>query len=80
MAERFELDAVARRHAEFYRDLFERAETQWEARPTAEWLADYGWCLDNLRAALDWAFSPRGDLSVGVALTAAAVMFGFSFS
>jgi predicted ATPase/DNA-binding winged helix-turn-helix (wHTH) protein len=68
-----ELDAVARRHAGFYRDLFERAETEWETRPTAEWLADYGWHLGNLRAALDWAFSPGGDLSVGVALTTAAV-------
>ena len=73
LAQNGELDAVARRHAEFYRDLFERAETEWETRPTAEWLADYGWRLDNLRAALDWAFSPGGDLSVGVALTAAAV-------
>ena len=66
LAQNGELDAVARRHAEFYRDLFEQAETEWETRPTAEWLADYGWRLDNLRAALDWAFSPGGDLSVGV--------------
>jgi predicted ATPase len=73
LAQNGELDPVARRHAEFYRNLFERAETEWETRPTAEWLADYGWRLDNLRAALDWAFSPVGDLSVGVALTAAAL-------
>ena len=73
LAQNGELDAVARRHAEFYRDLFERAETEWETRLTAEWLADYGWHLDNLRAALDWAFLPVGDLSVGVALTTAAV-------
>jgi predicted ATPase len=73
LAQNGELDAVARRHAEFYRDLFEQAETEWETRPSAGWLADYGWRLDNLRAALDWAFSPGGDLSVGVALTAAAV-------
>jgi hypothetical protein len=53
LAQNGELDAVARRHAEFYRDLFERAETEWETRPSAEWLADYGWRLDNLRAALD---------------------------
>jgi len=73
LAQSGELDAVARRHAEFYRDLFERAETEWETRPTAEWLADYGWRLDNLRAALGWAFSPNGDSTIGVALTAAAV-------
>jgi predicted ATPase len=66
------LEAVARRHAEYYRDLFEQAETEWEARPAAEWLAEYGHQIANLRAALDWAFSPSGDASIAVALTAAA--------
>src|SRR5216683_2580273 len=68
-----ELEAIARHHAEYCRDLFERAEAEWEARPAAEWLAEYGRQIDNLRAALDWAFSPGGDASIGVALTAAAV-------
>ncbi|HEX4153156.1 MAG TPA: hypothetical protein VHY75_13195, partial [Steroidobacteraceae bacterium] len=66
-------EAVARRHAEYGRDLFERAETEAETRPRAEWLADYGRWIGNMRAALDWAFSPAGDASIGVALTAAAV-------
>jgi predicted ATPase/DNA-binding winged helix-turn-helix (wHTH) protein len=68
-----ELEAIARRHAEHYGHLFERAETEWETRPTDEWLADYVPTIDNLRVALDWAFSPDGDGSIGVALTAAAV-------
>jgi predicted ATPase/DNA-binding winged helix-turn-helix (wHTH) protein len=63
----------ARRHAEYYRDLFERAEAEWNIRATTEWLADYGRQIDNLRAALDWTFSPDGDASIGVALSAAAV-------
>jgi predicted ATPase/DNA-binding winged helix-turn-helix (wHTH) protein len=66
-------DTVARRHASLYLDLFERAEAEAETRPTLEWLADYGPQIDNLRAALDWAFSPSGDTSIGVALTVAAV-------
>jgi predicted ATPase len=37
-----ELKAIARRHAEYYRDLFDRAEAEWEAQPAAEWLVDYG--------------------------------------
>jgi predicted ATPase len=68
-----ELEAIARHHAEYYRDLFERAEAQWERRPAAEWLGEYGRQIDNLRAALDWAFTPAGDASIGVVLTAAAV-------
>jgi predicted ATPase len=39
----------------------------------AEWLADYAIEIGNLRAALDWAFSPSGDETTGTALTAAAV-------
>jgi predicted ATPase/DNA-binding winged helix-turn-helix (wHTH) protein len=73
LAEAGEASTAARHHAQYHRDLFEHAETEWEARPTAEWLADYGRQIDNLRAALHWGFSPGGDASIGVALTAAAV-------
>ncbi len=68
-----ELDQVARRHAEYYRDLFEGAEVELETRAIVEWLAAYGRQLDNVRAALDWAFSPGGDAAIGVTLTVATV-------
>jgi predicted ATPase len=68
-----EFEQVARRRAEYYRDLFERAEAELQTRPASEWLAAYGRRIDNLRAALDWAFSPTGDVAIGVALTLAAV-------
>jgi predicted ATPase/DNA-binding winged helix-turn-helix (wHTH) protein len=67
-----EAEAHARRHAEYYRDVFVRAEPEWEARPTSELLADYAPRIDNVRGALDWAFSPGGDKQLGVALTIAA--------
>jgi predicted ATPase len=73
LVEAGEFEAAARRHARHYLDLFEGAEAEAETRPTDEWLADYGPTIDNLRAALDWAFSPVGDASIGEALTAAAV-------
>jgi predicted ATPase/DNA-binding winged helix-turn-helix (wHTH) protein len=73
LAGRGEQEAVARLHAEYYRGFFERAEAEWGRRPAVEWLADYGWHLDDLRAALDWAFSPSGDASLGIILTVAAV-------
>jgi predicted ATPase/DNA-binding winged helix-turn-helix (wHTH) protein len=68
-----EREGIARRHAAYYRDLFEHAEAEWEVRSTAEWIDEYGWRIDNLRAALDWAFSTGGDATLGVELTAAAV-------
>jgi predicted ATPase len=68
-----ELQQVARRHAEYYRAVFANAEAESESRPQDDWLAIYGWHLDNVRAALDWAFSPGGDSQIGVALTIAVV-------
>jgi predicted ATPase len=73
LGESGELAPVARRHAEYYRDMFERAAAEWETQPTAEWLAAYSRQIDNVRAALDWAFRPEGDTRIGVALTIAAV-------
>jgi predicted ATPase/DNA-binding winged helix-turn-helix (wHTH) protein len=80
LAESGEDEWLARRHAEYYRDLFERAEAECETRPTADWLAEYGPKIDNLRAALDWALSPNGDISIGVALAAASVPLWFEIS
>src|SRR6266581_3951753 len=68
-----ERERIAHRHAEYYRRLFERAEGESTARLTVEWLAEYAPEIDNLRAALDWAFSPSGDKSIGAALTIAAI-------
>ena len=51
----------------------QKAAAEWEVRPAAEWLSSYKPRIANLRAALDWAFSPTGDASVGVTLTVAAV-------
>ena len=39
----------------------------------------HGRQIDNLRAAIDWAFSPNGDGPLGVALTVAAVPFLMHF-
>ena len=68
-----EFDPVARRHARYYLDLFAGAEAEAETRPTDEWLAEYGPRIDNVRTALDWAFTPGGDATLGVALTVTAI-------
>jgi len=73
LTERGELEQTARRHAEYYLALCAKAEAEWETLPAREWLARYGRQIGNVRVALDWAFTPSGDVSIGVALTAAAV-------
>src|SRR5439155_24851203 len=80
LIENAEIESLARRHAEYCRDLLARADAEWETRPTAEWLAAYARELDNVRAALDWAFSPGGDAAVGVPLTVSAVPLWFQLS
>ncbi len=68
-----EREAVATRHAKYFRELFEQAETEREMRPMAEWLKAYAPQIDNLRAALGWSSSPNGSSEIGVALTTAAI-------
>ncbi len=77
---RGEFGEVARRHAVYYLKLFEGAESDWSARPMAEWLEIYGRQIDNLRAALDWAFSPSGDIVLGISLTIASGLLWFQLS
>jgi len=73
LADHGEITRLRRRHAEFHRDFFEPAEDTEVAGGRAEWVAIYGRYIDDLRIALDWAFSAEGDSRVGVALTVAAV-------
>jgi predicted ATPase len=72
LTESGEIEGTARRYAEYFRDLLERAEPEQAMRPTAEWIAAYGQGIHDVRAALDWAFSPGGDTTIGVALTIAS--------
>jgi len=68
-----ERQMLFRSHAEYYRALFEQAETGWQSEPTQDWLDGYSAHIDNLRLALDWAFSGDGEAATAVALTVAAV-------
>jgi len=73
LAESGESALGARRHAEYIRDFFAPADPATGFRPTIARMPLYRREIDNVRAALDWAFSPAGDPEVGVVLTAAYV-------
>jgi predicted ATPase len=71
-----EAQETRRRHAEFFRDLAERAEPMLlgtAERPT--WDAQIERDYDNMRAALAWSMSADGVLAVGVALAGALGWF-----
>lgn len=72
LAESGETAAIRRRHAQYFRDLFERAPAAWLHIPDANWHATYVPELDNVRAALDWALGPEGGSMIDVGLAGAS--------
>jgi hypothetical protein len=66
LAEAEESAAIERRHAIFFRDLFDRAYGDWYTLPDVDWCNAYLPERDNLRNALDWAFGPHGEPSIGI--------------
>jgi predicted ATPase/DNA-binding winged helix-turn-helix (wHTH) protein len=65
-----ERSIVCRRHARYFHDHFEHALEAWLEGPDVRWDATFLKDRDNVRAALDWAFSPDGDADVGIRLAA----------
>jgi len=66
---------TARRQAEFYLAFFAPFGTAEQIPAALADLARYRVEVDNLRAALNWAFSPNGDAALGVRLAATAADF-----
>ena len=77
LVEAREQGIVLRRHAERCCAVLDGAQAKWEFMTREEWLARYRYLMDDVRAALDWAFSGGGDLDIGVALTTVSLPFGF---
>ena len=72
LAERGEANCAARRHANFFLDFIQHDrldKSQFDEHDRSEYAAHIG----NVRAALQWCFSPSGDATVGVALGVRAV-------
>jgi predicted ATPase/DNA-binding winged helix-turn-helix (wHTH) protein len=71
LAEHDEAADAARSHAAFYRDLIAPAASPGLAESPGAAMVQFARDIDNIRAALDWAFSPAGDAMIGIHLTAA---------
>ncbi|HUN48113.1 MAG TPA: winged helix-turn-helix domain-containing protein, partial [Stellaceae bacterium] len=64
--------AIARRHALYYAQFLARLDSESAIAPQPESLGEFVRSIGNVRAALEWCFSPQGDLALGVDLAAAA--------
>ena len=61
-----------RRHAQYFRALFERVPDDWVRMSDAEVYSTYVPELDHVRDALGWALGRDGDAAIGIGLAAAS--------
>jgi predicted ATPase/DNA-binding winged helix-turn-helix (wHTH) protein len=80
LTESGERDQMARRHAEHIRALLEDATERWQTTTRQQWMLQYGSMIDDVRAALDWAFSLSGNIECAATLTIATLPFGVRLS
>lgn len=80
LADSGEVAQTAMRHAEFIATITFQAATDWKTVPTSDWRRTYASEIDDLRAALDWAFSPGGDAQIGIEILAHATPFWIQLS
>lgn len=80
LADAGELDMISRRHAEYFHAMYTRVEDYWNRPPDSRWLANHIVTIDDVRAALKWAFSVRGDTALGISLTVTAIPAWIRFS
>jgi predicted ATPase/DNA-binding winged helix-turn-helix (wHTH) protein len=72
MVDSGERNAIAQRHATYYREFLERIESASLTCAKTDGTAEHWRHVSNARAALEWSFSEQGDKELGTALAAAS--------
>src|SRR5712664_375697 len=72
MVDSGERNAIAQRHATYYREFLERIESASLTCAKNDGTAEHWRHVSNARAALEWSFSEQGDKELGTALAAAS--------
>ncbi|HZB93087.1 MAG TPA: winged helix-turn-helix domain-containing protein [Stellaceae bacterium] len=80
LADSGEFATLALRHAAFFCDYFASGVVVWEATPSIRWLETYAPEIDNVRAALEWAFGAGGDEQRGIELAATSRLLWYLMS
>ena len=68
-----EPEQTTQRHAEYCLGFLEKTHTGKETSPTTEFLTAATPLIDDIRTALNWAFSPNGNANIAVELTTATI-------
>lgn len=71
-----ERDQAQRRHAQWLATALAEAESDWNRVDRSQWVGRYAPLIDDVRAALDWAFTSSGDVMLGAQLTLASFALG----
>ena len=66
-----------RRHAVHLHELLLEAEDEWHHAVASVWRCRHGRYVDDVRAALDWALSPEGNIELGIAITVRSALLLF---
>jgi tetratricopeptide (TPR) repeat protein len=80
LAHSSDVTEVAQRHANFVAAMVETGAREWVTAPTEVWRREHQSEIDDLRAALDWAFSPRGDKRIGLKILANSAPYWIQLS
>lgn len=70
-----EQEALARRHAEYFAALLDRAAVEWEQTSDEYWLPAYRPAFDDCKAALEWALRDRHRSDLALRLACGASYF-----
>lgn len=73
LAEHGETDTVAQRHARWTLAALKASVQELTSTAPQTWIEQYAAEIDSVRTALDWAYSPHGELDLAVELTLVSV-------
>ncbi len=69
-----EHESLARRHADYFRDVAKKAEGSFGSMPLSDWLGRLEPDVENFRAAMDWALVNDHDVALGGTIAASLEM------
>ncbi|WP_377810178.1 winged helix-turn-helix domain-containing protein [Azospirillum sp. A29] len=80
LADDVELKCVMERYAEHVLTAVRQANEDWKTLSTDEWRSSHADIIDDIRGALDWAFSANGNVQVGTSILACATPYWVQLS